>query len=178
MLVVQASCLGLVGRWRRLTLAASGQDPRRGEPAVVSPDDIDAYVATFEAEERRQLIAAEVVLDLAILLHWAREQRGLSQRAAVEPAGLRQQAVNRFERPGATPQPGWIRAYLGTLGYGPAIRAVDLETGEGAAEAVVPPAFQTRMPTSATRPGPAISSPSTTSSPTSASLTTSTRTAG
>ena len=133
----------------------------------MSPDDIDAYVATFDAEERRRLAAAEAAVDLAILLHRARERLGLSQ-----------QAVSRFEQPGANPQPASIRAYLGALGYGLASRAVDLETGETAAETPVPPAFQTRTPTSASRLGSASSSPSTTSSPTSASLTTSTRTAG
>ena len=176
--IVQASCPGPGGRRRSVTMAAGGQDPRRGEPEAVSPDDIDAYVATFDAQERRRLVAAEAEVDPAILLHRARERRGLSQRAAAELAGLRQQAVSRFERPGANPQLASIRAYLGALAYGLAIRAVDLETGETAAETLVPPAFQTRMPTSASRSGSASSSPSTTSSPTSASGTTSTRTAG
>ena len=110
----------------------------------MSPDDIDTYVATFESEERRQLAVAEAAVDLAVLLHRARERRSLGQWAAGELAGLRQQAVGSFVRPGANPQPASIRAYLRTPGSGLAIRAVDLETGEGAAEAAVPPVATAR----------------------------------
>ena len=40
------------------------------------PDDIDAYVATFDDEEQLALSAAETAIDIAILLHRAREHRG------------------------------------------------------------------------------------------------------
>ncbi len=73
---------------------------RSGDPHV---DDLAAYVATFTEEERRGLEAAEAAIDIAILLHRARESRGLSQAAAAHLAGLQQQAISRFERPGATP---------------------------------------------------------------------------
>ena len=100
-------------------MPVGGQDPRREERAAASPDDIDTHVATFEAEERRQL--AEAAVDLAILLHRARVRRGLDQRATAVLSGLRQHAVGRFERLGANPQPASIRADLGALGYGLAI---------------------------------------------------------
>jgi transcriptional regulator with XRE-family HTH domain len=58
-----------------------------------------------------------VASDIAILLHNAREERGLSQEAAARLAGLQQQAVSRLERPGAKPQIATIRKYLAALGY-------------------------------------------------------------
>jgi len=115
--------------------------PSTDRDAPVDPelDDIDAYVATFDEDERRELAAAEAAIDLAILLHRARERRGLSQTAAAELAGLHQQAVSRFERPSANPRLDTVQAYLGALGYGVEIRAIDLKTGESAATAILPP---------------------------------------
>lgn len=101
-------------------------------------DHLDAYVATFDDEERDALAAAEAAIDIAILLHRARERRGLSQAAAAGLAGLQQQTVSRFERPAANPRLETIQEYLGALGYGVEIRAIDLETGEAAAKAVLP----------------------------------------
>lgn len=95
--------------------------------------------ATFDDQERRALAAAEAAIDIAILLHRARQRRGLSQGAAAKLAGLRQQAVSRFERPAANPQLDPIRDYLGALNDGLEIEAVDMETGEPAAQVVLPP---------------------------------------
>lgn len=106
-------------------------------PAI---DDIVDYVATFDDRERGELAAAEAAIDLAILLHRARTRRGLSQAAAAQRAGWRQQAVSRLERPGADPQVARVRAYLEALGFALALRAVDLETGETIAESMLPPA--------------------------------------
>ena len=103
-------------------------------------DDIDAYIETFDEHERRELAAAEAAIDLAILLYRARERRGLSQRAAAELAGLQQQAVSRFERPSANPRLETVQAYLGALGYALALKAVDVATGEVAAEVTLSPA--------------------------------------
>lgn len=109
------------------------------QPAETDIDDIDAYVETFNEQERQELATAEAAIDIAILLHRARERRGLSQTAAAQLAGLHQQAVSRFERPSANPRLESIQAYLGALGYALELKAIDAETGEVAAEVTLPP---------------------------------------
>lgn len=94
------------------------------------PDDIERYIATFTEEERQGLAAADAAIDIAILLHRAREHRGLNQGAAAKLAGLHQQAVSRFERPGANPHLETVRAYLAALRYHLELNVVDLDTGE------------------------------------------------
>jgi DNA-binding XRE family transcriptional regulator len=116
--------------------AIDAQSASRGTDA---PDDIEAYIADFNDDERRDLAAAEAAIDIAMLLYRAREQRGLSQTAAAKLAGLRQQTVSRFERPEVNPQLETVQAYLGALGYALELRAIDLATGETAAQAVLPP---------------------------------------
>ena len=106
---------------------------------AIEPDDLDAYVATFDERERRDLTAAEAAIDIAILLFRARERRGLTQTAAAQLAGLQQQAVSRFEHPTANPQLASVQAYLGALGYALELKAIDVETGEVAAEVMIPP---------------------------------------
>src|SRR3954471_4347121 len=107
-------------------------------------DDSEAYVSTFDEEERNDLAAAEAAIDIAILLHRARERRGLSQAAAARQAGLQQQAVSRFERPSANPQLDTVRTYLNALGYGVQLNVIDLETGEAAFSLPLPPARSRR----------------------------------
>src|SRR4051794_15994886 len=102
------------------------------EPRQHDSDDIDAYVSNFDEAERTDLAAAEAAIDIAILLHRARERRGLSQAAAARQAGLQQQAISRLERPSANPQLDTVRAYLSALGYGVQLNVIDLETGEAA----------------------------------------------
>lgn len=111
----------------------------RERPEEPELDDIDSYIATFSEDERRELVAADAAIDIAILLHRARERRGLSQTAAAQLAGLHQQAVSRFERPSSNPQLESVQAYLGALGYALALKAVDVATGEVAAEVTLPP---------------------------------------
>jgi DNA-binding phage protein len=111
----------------------------RGSPNE-PPDDIDAYIATLRDEERDELAAAEAAIDIAILLNRARRQRGLSQKAAAERAGLQQQAVSRFESPDANPRLETVQAYLGALGFALEMRAIDVETGNVAATALLSPA--------------------------------------
>ena|SRR3712207_1606406 len=111
----------------------------RDRPVGTEPDDIDAYVASFDDEERRELNAADAAIDIAIFLHRARDRRGLSQAVAARLAGLQQQAVSRLERPSANPGLETIQRYLAALDYGIEIRAIDLETGEAAAQAILPP---------------------------------------
>jgi DNA-binding phage protein len=105
----------------------------------VEPDDIEAYVATFDEEERRELAAAGAAIDIAILLNRARRQRGLSQAAAAKLTGLKQQAISRFERPDANPRLETVQAYLGALGFALELKAIDVDTGDVAAAAILPP---------------------------------------
>ena len=110
--------------------AAKAFHDRRNTAAPSDPDDIERYIATFTEEERHGLDAAEAAIDIAILLHRAREHRGLNQGAAAKLAGLHQQAVSRFERPGANPYVETVRAYLAALGYRLELHIVDLDIGE------------------------------------------------
>jgi DNA-binding XRE family transcriptional regulator len=102
-------------------------------------DDIERYVATLTDAEREGLAAAEAAIDIAILLHRAREHRGLNQAGAARLAGLQQQAVSRFERPSANPRIETVRAYLGALGYALELTVIDLDTGEAALSMTLPP---------------------------------------
>ncbi len=80
-------------------------------------NEIDAYIATFTPEEREDLAMAEAAIDLAFLLHQAREEAGLTQAAAARLAGIQQQAVSRFAQAGANVQLATLQSYLDALGY-------------------------------------------------------------
>lgn len=112
------------------------------QPNQTALDDLDAYVETFDEQERRELADAEAAIDIAILLHRARERRGLSQTAAARLAGLQQQAVSRLECPSANPRLESIQAYLGALGYALELKAVDAATGEVAAGITLAPSIR------------------------------------
>jgi DNA-binding XRE family transcriptional regulator len=108
------------------------------------PDDLDAYIATFDEEEHQALAAAETAIDIAILFQRVREHRGLSQDAAARRAGLQQQAISRLEQHGANPQLETIRMYLGALGFGMELSVIDLDTGEAAFSVLLPPTSSKR----------------------------------
>lgn len=112
---------------------------RTSHGSGAEPDDIEAYIGTFGAREQQDLAAADAAIDIAILLYRAREHRGLSQSAAAELAGLHQQAVSRFERPGTNPKLETVQAYLGALGYALELKAIDVETAEVAADVTLLP---------------------------------------
>jgi DNA-binding XRE family transcriptional regulator len=120
-------------------MSATTTATRDARPQDSDLDDIEAYIATFDDDERRRLAAAEAAIDIAILLYRARERRGLSQAAAAKLAGLQQQAVSRFERPDTNPRLETIHEYLGALGYALELTAIDVQTGEKAAKVVLPP---------------------------------------
>jgi DNA-binding XRE family transcriptional regulator len=103
-------------------------------------DDIDAYVASFNEQEQQELVDAEAAIDLAIMLYRARERKHLSQAEAAGLAGLQQQAVSRFERPGANPRLDTMQSYLSALGYSLELNIIDSETGERAASLALAPA--------------------------------------
>lgn len=105
-------------------------------------DDIEAYIAGFDDRERDAL-AADAAIDVAILLHRARERRGLSQTAAAALVGLRQQTVSRLEQPAVNPHLGTIQSYVSALGYELVFRVIDLASGETVDDAIlVPPALR------------------------------------
>lgn len=92
--------------------------------------DINEYVSTFSDQEREHLAVAEAELDLALLLHRARRERGLSQAAAARQAGLHQQAVSRIERQEANITVETLRKYLESLGFTVEITLKDAATRE------------------------------------------------
>lgn len=93
-------------------------------------DDLNAYIATFDEQERQELAQAGAALDLAVLLHEVRAARGLTQKDAAERAGLQQQAVSRWERAHTNVQLGTLQRYLDALGYTLDLVIRDKETGE------------------------------------------------
>ncbi len=108
------------------------------EPAA-HHNEIDDYIATFSSEEREELALAEAALDIAWLLHRAREERGLSQAAAAKLAGLHQQAVSRFEQAGVNVRLDTLQRYLGALGYTIDIAVKETESGRILGHATLPP---------------------------------------
>jgi len=100
---------------------------------------IDDYVATFSDEERAALVRAEEQLDLALLLYRMREDRGLSQAAAAERSGLKQQAISRLESAPANVQFNTIGRYAGALGYTASLIVKDGATGQVIGELPVTP---------------------------------------
>ncbi len=83
-------------------------------------NEIDSYVSELTDEERDTLATAETAIELAFLLHRARQVKGLTQENAAQLAGLHQQAVSRFEQPDmklAGTKFDTLRKYLTALGY-------------------------------------------------------------
>ncbi len=121
-------------------MAPSKRVPEPPNRTTEDLDDIESHIATLDDDERRELAAAEAAIDIAILLHRARRQRGLSQTEAARLTGLKQQAISRFELPGANPRLDTVQTYLSALGFAVKIEAVDVESGDVAASVVLPPA--------------------------------------
>ena len=92
-------------------------------------DDLDAYIAGYSDEERAELAAAELAVDLAMLFQRAREARQLSQTVVAERIGLSQQAVSRIERPHQNITIETLRKYLNALNYVVEITVREPETG-------------------------------------------------
>ncbi|HEY7035209.1 MAG TPA: XRE family transcriptional regulator [Thermomicrobiales bacterium] len=101
-------------------------------------DDLDAYLATLDDEERAEVATAEATIDIAVLLHRAREHRGLSQSAAAARTGFAQHAISRIERPNSNVQLATLQRYLGALGYDIEIVVREPDTGEVAARTTIP----------------------------------------
>ena len=101
-------------------------------------DDLDAYMATLSEEERQNIARAGEALDLALLLHEIREARGVTQTEAASLAGVRQQAISRWERSHPNMRLETLRRYLDALGYSLGIVVTDQETGEVVANVGLP----------------------------------------
>ncbi len=92
-------------------------------------DDLEAYVAGYSPEEREELAAAELAVDLAMLFHRARESREVSQAIVAERVGISQQAISRIERPNQNVTIETLRKYLHALNYTLEITVREPETG-------------------------------------------------
>src|ERR687890_1470847 len=104
-------------------------------------NEIDDYIAELTEAERAELDTADAAIELAFLFHDAREKRGLTQAEAAQQAGLRQQAVSRFEQPDmklANTKIETLRKYLAALHYSVQITLKDLESGLIATSVVLP----------------------------------------
>ena len=99
-----------------------------------SPDTdrytIHDYLATLTDEERRDIDAAGIAIDLAFLIYRARERRGLTQKEAAERASMHQQAVSRIEQVDTNIQIDTLRKYMDALGYTLEVAIRDSATGE------------------------------------------------
>lgn len=93
-------------------------------------NDIDEYIAAFTEEERQELAHADAALDLAVLLYCLRTERALSQKGAAEKAGLKQQAISRWERSHPNIQLSTLQRYLDALGYSLELVVRDAKTGQ------------------------------------------------
>jgi transcriptional regulator with XRE-family HTH domain len=93
-------------------------------------NDIDEYIAALGEEERQELAHADAALDLAILLYRLRTERALTQKDAAEKAGLKQQAISRWERSHPNIQLSTLQRYLDALGYNLELVVRDAKTGQ------------------------------------------------
>ncbi len=93
-------------------------------------NDIDEYIATLTDEERQELAHADAALDLAVLLYRLRTERALTQKDAADKAGLKQQAISRWERSHPNIQLSTLQRYLDALGYSLELVVRDARTGQ------------------------------------------------
>lgn len=93
-------------------------------------DDLDLHQDNLTRQEREEIAAASVALDLARLIYAAREHRGLTQTQAAREAGVQQQLVSRLE--GGTAQPTFksVERYLRHLGFALKVSLIDEESHE------------------------------------------------
>ncbi len=102
-------------------------------------NEIDDYIATFSVEEARELEAASAAIDLAFLMHQAREESGLTQAAVAAVAGIQQQAVSRLERAGGNMQLSTVQRYFEALGFEVNLIVTEKKTGRVLGNTSLPP---------------------------------------
>lgn len=98
-----------------------------------SYNEIDDYIADLTDDEREHVATAEAAIELAFLLHSAREARGLTQAEAAGRAALHQQAISRFEQAHvklANTKFETLRKYLTALDYILQLGIRDAATGD------------------------------------------------
>lgn len=95
-------------------------------------NEIDELMSDLTDSERQELATADAAIELAFLFHDAREARKLTQAEAARRAGVRQQAVSRFEQPDiklANTKFETLRKYLTALGYTVGLSIKDAASG-------------------------------------------------
>ena len=103
-------------------------------------DDLDAYIAQYDERERGELVAASRAIDVAVLLHHAREGRGVTQKALAARVGLSPQAISKLEQPQHNLTLGTLQRYLNALGYSVEIAVREPDTGEVVERVILAPA--------------------------------------
>ena len=93
-------------------------------------DDLARLEATLSEEEREEVAAASVALDLARLVYAARERRGLTQTEAAEQTGMKQQMISRLEGGTAQPTVKTVERYLRRLGFALDVSLIDEDCDE------------------------------------------------
>ena len=106
--------------------------------ATMNGDDLHDYIGSLTADEQRGLAVADVAIDKAMLLHHARERRGLTIAAAAARADVDQRLVNDLEQPGANISIDVLHAYLAALGNRVDLTIVDPVTDEPAGHVSLP----------------------------------------
>ncbi len=92
--------------------------------------DFHDYIAGLTEEERHELAAADMALDIAALVELARKERGLTREEAARRAGIQQHVASRLEHPQGDIQLDALRQYLEALGYTVEIGLKDSRTGQ------------------------------------------------
>ncbi len=103
-------------------------------------DDLDAYLAQYDEREREELATASRAIDVAVLLHHAREGRGVTQKALAARVGLSPQAISKLEQPQHNLTLGTLQRYLNALGYSVEITVKEPDTGEVVERVILAPA--------------------------------------
>lgn len=80
-------------------------------------DDLDAYETTLTDEQREEVAAASVALDVALLAEQARLHSRITQAEAARRSGLKQQAISRIENATVNVTLRTLERYLRRLGY-------------------------------------------------------------
>ncbi len=105
--------------------------------------DIHDYIAGLTEEERHELAAADLALDIAALVQLARKERGLTREEAARRAGIQQHVASRLEHPHADIQLDVLRQYLEALRYTVEIGLKDSQTGQVIGHVTLPSPRQT-----------------------------------
>lgn len=131
-------------------------------------NEIDGLIADLTEFEREELATADAAIELAVLFHDAREAKKLTQAEAARRAGVRQQAVSRFEQSDmklANTKFETLRKYLTSLGYVVGLSIKDAASGALVKEVSFEPTQSSGLALTQVAPyRPSVYEPSSTSS--------------